>query len=131
MCSDNLPLSLDWSHSDDLKVRPIESSRERKANYKFPKRLSYEDRARRIFGNDLGIAMDASSSDPAIHNADVLQASQGVQESMMDLDEALEHDNIEVDASEGVIYCRHAHDEKDDEDEEGDFISDFFRLANL
>lgn len=124
MCSDNLPVSLDWSHSDDVEVRTIESSRERKANYVFPKRLSYEDRARRIFGD--GDEVEVFAEDTWTNEPDSVVQVEGAQQSMLNLDEALGHDEIEVDASHGVIYSRHLQDDVDDEDDDDDDSVNYF-----
>lgn len=129
MCSDNLPVSLDWSHSDDVEVRGIESSRERKANYVFPRRLSYEDRARRIFGEEDEVetfAEDVWTNEPGS-----LVQVEGAHQSMADLDEALGHDEIEVDASQGVIYSRHLQDDVDDDDEDDDSVNYFMDWSRL
>ena len=124
MCSDNLPVSLDWSHSDDVEVRTIESSRERKANYVFPRRLSYEDRARRIFGEEDEI--EAFVEDEWTNEHGSFALVEGAQQSMVDLSEAMEHDEIEVDASQGVIYSRHLQDDVDDEDDDDDDSVNYF-----
>ena len=118
MCSDNLPVSLDWSHSDDVEVRTIESSRERKSNYVFPRRLSYADRKRRIFGEEQEAENETEEWSNEWTQPASLQVNQLAQQSMMDIDEALDHDEIEVDASRGVIYCRHLQDDADDDDDD-------------
>ena len=128
MCSDHLPLSLDWSHSDDIKVKNIESSRERQSNYRFPKRLSFEERRKRIFGEDQQQTGNCEWVRPAS-----LGPKAAHEQSLMDLDEGLEQDKEEYDAAQSVIYCPHVRDEDDDDDDDDSmsFIFDWRRLTNF
>ena len=48
-CYDGLPLSLDWEHTDEVTIRDINSSRERKSHYRAPRRLSFDERRDRLF----------------------------------------------------------------------------------
>lgn len=51
-CQDGLPVSLGWHHADNpepcRKITCTESLSERRTSYNFPKRMSYEERKRRI-----------------------------------------------------------------------------------
>jgi hypothetical protein len=71
-CYDGLPLTLDWEHADSVEIRDIESSRERRGNYRAPRRLSFDERRDRLF-NMAGTASAAASSggdDGASNNDD-------------------------------------------------------------
>ena len=112
LCRDNLPLSLDWSHSNQEKIKNIDCGRERMSNYVFPKRLSYEDRRRRIFGDP-----DQCESKEQPHRASTQVTPEKVSKALMSLDKFLEKDKINAEASKGVIYCRHVRDAEEDEKE--------------
>ncbi|CAB9523891.1 expressed unknown protein [Seminavis robusta] len=100
LCRDNLPLTLDWAHRNE-KVKHINTSRERKANYVFPKRLSYEDRKKRLYGDDASVSSDKSQeSISSVSTSGTIPAR-----SLMDL---IEGDKAHTEASNGVFYCRHA-----------------------
>jgi hypothetical protein len=114
LCRDNLPLSLDWSHSKLEKVKTMDCGRERKSN--FPKRLSYEDRRRRIFGDP-----DEGESKEQDHPPSVQVKPK--QASSAGLGEFLEREKIETGTSMGVIYCRHVKDRDEEENEEEDDYS--------
>ena len=51
LCQDGLPVSLDWKYSDHTADSLTKSPKlsERKQQYVFPRRLSYEERKRRLF----------------------------------------------------------------------------------
>jgi hypothetical protein len=117
MCSDNLPVSLDWSHSSDIQFKGIDESRERNSKYVFPRRLSYEARRRRVFGDGDGKRDEESNywTQPAAFAGNKAQEN-----SVMDLDELLQQEDIELDASKMVFYCRHAQNEDDDDDDSED-----------
>lgn len=127
-CSDSLPVSLDWTYSGD-KFKNIEESRERNSKYVFPRRLSYEDRRRRVFGEE-----DVSKKGSFTNWWG--QPEKPVEEtSVMNLDEIIEQENVEVDAAKKVFYCRHLKDEDDESDEEDEeddscsFFLDWRRIA--
>lgn len=114
LCSDSLPLSLDWSYSEDVKVKNIESSRERQSSYTFPKRLSYEDRKRRLTGDD-----DSADEQHQFAKPVVLVDSQPQQ--------PVENEDMDAsDGSQGVIYCRHVIDEEDEDDATDDDSVNYF-----
>ena len=115
LCSDNLPLSLDWSYSQNIKVKNIESSRERKSRYTFPKRLSYEDRKKRLSGDNDSVEDQWKFAKPAAQQEE----------------EAVEI--VENDGSQNVIYCRHAIDEEeeDNDDDSVNYFLDWSKFAGF
>jgi hypothetical protein len=60
-CYDGLPLTLDWEHAGSVEIRDIASSRERRGNYRAPRRLSFDERRDRLF-NMSGTSSSSSSS---------------------------------------------------------------------
>jgi len=122
MCSDNLPLTLDWSHSGEEQVKSIECSQERQANYRFPRRLSHEERKNRVAGGE-------ETSGVAWVRPAALGALQVEELSLMDLD--VEIDSEENSAEQSVIYCRHALAESEDVEDDGYYFFDWRRLADF
>jgi hypothetical protein len=69
MCSDGMPLSLDWDYYDE-QTQDIDSSSERLGLYKFPRRLSYEERRDRVctsVGADFGTCCDVTAVIDMLH----------------------------------------------------------------
>lgn len=134
MCSDNLPVSLDWSHSDDV-FKTIDESRERNSKYVFPRRLTYEDRRKRVFGEEEEEEEELEERDGVIMNSVVdywdqsaaFAGNEAQQNSLMDFDDLIQQESAELDAEAQVFYCRHVRDfyeddEDDDEEEDSDFL---------
>lgn len=123
MCSDSLPVSLDWSHSDEVTFKNIDESRERNSKYAFPKRLSYEDRRRRVFGEG-----DAHCEGEMLRywvQSTNSAGKEAHETSLMDLDHTIEQIEKEVygeiEATKQVVYCRHAKGDEDDENDDDDY----------
>ena len=115
LCSDNLPLSLDWDYSENEKVKNIENSSERTSRYVFPKRLSYEDRKKRLSEDDDSVEEDE------------WQFAKPVAMEVSSVEEDHDIEVVENNGSQSVIYCRHAISEEDnDHDTDDDSLSYLF-----
>ena len=114
LCSDNLPLSLDWSYSENEEVKNIENGRERKSRYVFPKRLSYEDRQKRISEDDDSVEEDE------------WQFAKPVSMEVSSVEEDHDIEVVENNGSQSVIYCRHAISEEDPDDDDDDSLNYLF-----
>jgi hypothetical protein len=130
MCSDGMPIQLDWSHNGE-KVKDIECSRERTSRYVFPRRLSLEDRRQRLQASETEErGWPYYWKQPAS-----LRKSEAEQQSLFDIDSALTTDDVEDEAAENVIYCRHLKGEEQEDDEESldglGFLLDWRRIATL
>lgn len=138
MCSDGLPISLDWSH-EHTKIIDIECSRERTSFYRFPPRLSYDDRKRRIFGDEgrtfegwWNYWTQATVSAKALPTPTMPQGH-GFEMNVNEIIEPNDDDEYAfAKPSKRVIYCRHAIREKssnldyaDDDDDSINFFTEW------
>jgi hypothetical protein len=73
LCYDGLPLTLDWEHSDTVEIRDVSTSRERRGNYRAPRRLSFDERRDRLFSVASSLA---SSSSPCSFSGEASSAAE-------------------------------------------------------
>ena len=143
MCSDQLPISLDWSHTKGIRKSLNGSSRcpERMSTYVFPRRLTYEDRLRRLYGHDIDVDDDddddssifsfLQSTDFRFAMPSATEIHRSTRRSLMDeIDYYDEEEGHAHHSPKEVIYCPHILQD-DGEEDDGIFSGEIPPLESL
>ena len=130
LCSDQLPISLDWSHTKGIRKSLNGSSRcpERMSTYVFPRRLTYEDRLRRLYGHDIDVDDDddddssifsfLQSTDFRFAMPSATEIHRSTRRSLMDeIDYYDEEEGHAHHSPKEVIYCPHILQDDGEEDD--------------